>query len=191
MKDLNEEQLDMIEDTNTGELPDDQKDFLKSLEDEEALENAEPEQSQAQQAEQAQQVALDAQTAQMTATMGLGMIEFSLKRVIHPDFEFTGTTKEYAVENLGPVLVKYGALLPEWLASYDAEIKATMAVGKLVSEGIDTAKNLKAQDEIKAQQKTSNQSNQTQSSYWTCDKCGGLDSECDGTCQKERVRVAA
>lgn len=146
MKELNEEQLDMIEDTTTGEIPNDQAEFLKSLEAEEAAENANPEQEKAEEAAQEKQLAMDTQTAQMTATMGLGMIEFSLKRVIHPDFEFTASTKEYAVENLGPILIKYGALLPEWLGAYDAEIKAAMAVGKLVSEGVDTAKTLKAKD---------------------------------------------
>jgi uncharacterized membrane protein YeiB len=170
MKELNEEQLDMIEDQASGELPEDQKDFLKSLEAEEALENAEPEQSQAQQAEQAQQVALDTQTAQMTAMGGLAMIEFALKRVIHKEFEFTPDTKAYAIENLSPILIKYGALLPAWLTAYDAEIKAAMAVGKLVSEGVDTAQTLKAKDAAKAKEAAKDDSNQQ---------------------EKERVRVAA
>jgi hypothetical protein len=150
MKEVNEEQLDIIEDQTSGELPDDQKDFLKSLESEEALENAEPEKSKAQEAEQEKQIVLDTQAAQITAMGGLAMIEFALKRVIHKDFEFTPDTKAYAIENLSPVLIKYGALLPGWLAVYDAEIKAAMAVGKLVSEGVDTAQTLKAQDAKKA-----------------------------------------
>lgn len=150
MKEVKEEQIDMIEDQITGEMPADQAEFLKSLENEEALENAEPEQSQVQQVKQEKQIVLDTQAAQITAMGGLAMIEFALKRVIHKDFEFTPDTKAYAIENLSPVLIKYGALLPGWLAAYDAEIKAAMAVGKLVSEGMDTAQTLKAQDAAEA-----------------------------------------
>jgi hypothetical protein len=168
MKELNEEQLDMIEDTNTGELPDDQKDFLKSLEDEEAAADHDPEQAKAEEQAKEQQTEIDAQTAQMTAMGGLAMIEFALKRVIHKEFEFTPDTKAYAIENLSPILIKYGALLPSWLAAYDAEIKAAMAVGKLVSEGVDTAQTLKAKDAAKAS--ATNDSDQQ---------------------EKERVRVAA
>lgn len=146
MKELNEEQLDMIEDTNTGEIPTDQAEFLKSLEDEEAAEDFDPQQAEAEQKAEENQAEVDAQTAQMTAMGGLAMIEFALKRVIHKEFEFTPDTKAYAIENLSPILIKYGALLPSWLAAYDAEIKAAMAVGKLVSEGVDTAKTLKAKD---------------------------------------------
>jgi hypothetical protein len=153
MREVNEEQLDMIEDQTSGELPDDQKDFLKSLESEEALENAEPEQSKAQEAEQAQQMAVDVKTAQMTATMGLDVIEFSLKRFIHPEFEFTSATKEKAIENFGPVLIKYGTLIPAWAAEYEPEINAAIAVGSLVSEGIETAKTLKAKDAAIAEAK--------------------------------------
>jgi hypothetical protein len=153
MKEVNEEQLDIIEDQASGELPDEQKDFLKSLESEEALENAEPEQSKAQEAEQAQQMAVDVKTAQMTATMGLDVIEFSLKRFIHPEFEFTSATKEKAIENFGPVLIKYGTLIPAWAAEYEPEINAAMAVGSLVSEGIETAKTLKAKDAAIAEAK--------------------------------------
>jgi hypothetical protein len=89
-----------------------------------------------------------------------------LKRVVHKEFEFSSDTKEYAVKNLGPVLIKYGALLPEWLAAYDAEIKAAMAAGKLISEGIETAQNLKALDVEKSKSEKATQ-------------------------EKERVRVAA
>lgn len=166
---MNEEQLE-IETVEPTVMSEEQADFLKSLESEEAIENVDPEQSKAEEVAQKKQLAMDTQTAQMTATMGLGMIEFSLKRVIHKDFEFTPDTKVYAIENLGPVLVKYGALLPEWLASYDAEIKAAMAVGKLVSEGVDTAQTLKAQDAAKAKEAAKGDSNQA---------------------EKERVRVAA
>lgn len=140
---MNEEQLEIESEEETFEagLSEDQNSFINSLEVEEEA-DIDPMQAKAEE----QDAAMDEQTAQLTAVAGLGMIEFSLKRVLHKDFEFTSDTKEYAVKNLGPVLVKYGALLPAWLAAYDAEIKAAMAVGKLVSEGIDTTKNLKALD---------------------------------------------
>lgn len=168
MSEVNEQQLDMIEDQTTGEITADQAEFLKTLEAEEEQADFDPETAEAEAQTEAQQAEIDSQTAQLTAMGGLGMIEFALKRVIHKEFEFTPDTKEYAIENLSPVLIKYGALLPEWLAAYDAEIKATMAVGKLVSEGIDTAQTLKARDlaEAKAKQQ-------------------------QDTDDKERVRVAA
>lgn len=130
----------------TAALSDDQQAFLAVLESDEAAQDFDPEQAQAEQAEAEQQAEMNEQTAKMTAAMGLGTIEFALKRFIHPQFEFSGSTKAYAVENLSPVLIKYGALLPEWIESYDAEIKAAMAVGKLVSEGMETTRVLKAHD---------------------------------------------
>ena len=161
---MKEEQLDIMDTEDTAVISSDQADFLKGLEAEEALEEHDPEQAKAEEKVAEQQAQMDAQTAQMTAMMGLGTIEFALKRFIHPDFEFTADTKGYAIENLSPALIKYGALLPEWLGAYDAEIKAAMAVGKLVSEGMDTAKTLKAQDAEESEKDTQ---------------------------EKERVRVAA
>ncbi|TBR44348.1 hypothetical protein CBF23_003255 [Marinomonas agarivorans] len=158
-----EKELETVEHTTITE---EQADFLKALEAEENQNDFDPEAEKAEQKAEKVKEEMDAQTAQLTAMGGLGMIEFALKRVIHKDFEFTAGTKEYAIENLSPVLIKYGALLPLWLAQYDAEIKAAMAVGKLVSEGIDTAQTLKAQDIEKAKAKKAAQ-------------------------EKERVRVAA
>jgi hypothetical protein len=89
----------------------------------------------------------------LTALGGLSMIEFTLRKFIHPEFEFTASTKDYAVENLAPVLIKYGALIPSWAVEYEPEIKAAMAVGSLVSEGIETAKTLKAKDAAAAEAK--------------------------------------
>lgn len=162
---VNEQQLEL---ENTGELPTEQAEFLKALEAEEAAEDFDPEEAQAEQAEAEQQAEMNEQTAKMTAAMGLGTIEFALKRFIHPQFEFSGSTKAYAVENLSPVLIKYGALLPEWIEAYDAEIKAAMAVGKLVSDGMETSRELKAKDAAEAKAKQQ-----------------------DTQDDKERVRVAA
>ena len=195
---MSEQQLEIeSEEAFDTALSEDQSSFLNALEAEEQEADIDPEQIKADEKQEEQQAAMNEQTAQLTAVTGLGMIEFTLKRVVHKEFAFTPETKEYAVENLGPVLIKYGALLPEWLAAYDAEIKAAMAAGKLISEGIETAQNLKALDN-KAERKepTQNQSNASQEaySYWTCPSCGGTDLECDGDCevpQKQRVRVAA
>ena len=162
---MSEQQLEL---ENTGELPTEQAEYLKALEAEEMAEDFDPEEAKAEEAAAEQQAELDAQTAQMTAMMGLGTIEFALKRFIHPEFEFTADTKAYAIENLSPALIKYGALLPGWLSAYDAEIKAAMAVGKLVSEGMDTSRELKAKDLEEAKAKKQ-----------------------DAPADKERVRVAA
>ncbi|MBJ7556553.1 hypothetical protein [Marinomonas spartinae] len=143
---MSEEQLDMIDDQETASIPSEQAAFIKELEDEEAAEDFDPEQSKAEEVEAEKQAATDEQTAQMTALGGLAMIEFTLRKFIHPEFEFTASTKDYAVENLSPVLIKYGALIPSWAVEYEPEIKAAMAVGSLVSEGMDTAKKLKAKD---------------------------------------------
>ncbi|RCX07044.1 hypothetical protein [Marinomonas foliarum] len=146
MSDISQE----LEAPEVANITEDQADFLKELEAEEAQADFDPEEAKAEKQAEAEQVQMDEQAALLTAMSGLGMIEFSLKRVIHKDFEFTAETKAYAIENLGPVLVKYGALLPGWLAAYDAEIKAAMAVGKLVSEGVSTAQTLKEKDQAEA-----------------------------------------
>jgi len=161
----NEKQTE-LETVEAAAISEEQADFLKALEAEEAQADFDPEQAKAEEQAEAEQAEMDEQTAQLTAMGGLGMIEFALKRFIHKDFEFTPDTKAYAIENLSPVLIKYGALLPAWLAAYDAEIKAAMAVGKLVSEGVDTAQTLKAQEAEKAKAEKAAQ-------------------------EKERVRVAA
>ena len=143
---VNEEQLEL----DTSELTTEQAEYLKALKAEEQAEDFDPEQTKAEEKAAEQQAEMDEQTAGMTAAMGLGTIEFALRRVLHPEFEFTENTKAYAIENLSPVLIKYGAIVPSWLSAYDAEIKAAMAVGKLASEGMETTRKLKAQDAEKA-----------------------------------------
>ncbi|MFT2112168.1 hypothetical protein [Marinomonas sp. 2405UD68-3] len=145
---MSQEQLDMIENENeeTATISSEQAAFISQLESEEEQEDFNP-------AQEKLENEFDEQTAGMTAAMSLGTIEFALRRVVHPDFEFTESTKAYAVENLSPVLIKYGAIVPGWLSQYDAEIKAAMAVGKLASEGMDTAHKLKKADAEKAQAK--------------------------------------
>ncbi|WP_417552879.1 hypothetical protein [Marinomonas fungiae] len=144
-----EEQFEFTE-VEQAALPSEQAEYLKALEAEEAAASIDPEQAKAEEKAEAEAQAMDEQTAGMTAAMGLGAIEFALRRVLHPEFEFTESTKAYAVENLSPVLIKYGAIVPGWLSAYDAEIKAAMAVGKLASEGMETTRKLKAQDAEKA-----------------------------------------
>lgn len=143
-------------------LPLEQAEYLKALEAEEQAEDFDPEQTKAEEQAEAEAQAMDEQTAGMTAAMGLGTIEFALRRVLHPEFEFTESTKAYAIENLSPVLIKYGAIVPGWLSAYDAEIKAAMAVGKLASEGMETTKKLKAKDAAEEKAKRDAEENQTQ-----------------------------
>ncbi|WP_417790792.1 hypothetical protein [Terasakiella pusilla] len=150
-----EEQYEFAE-VEQAALPSEQAEYLKTLEAEEAAESIDPEQTKAEEQAEAEAQAMDEQTAGMTAAMGLGTIEFALRRVLHPEFEFTESTKAYAIENLSPVLIKYGAIVPGWLSAYDAEIKAAMAVGKLASEGMETTRKLKAQDAEKAKREAEN-----------------------------------
>ncbi|WP_191601410.1 hypothetical protein [Marinomonas algicola] len=150
---MSEEQLDMIENDQeeTAAIPTEQTAFINQLEAEEAAAELDPEQAKLEEKAAEKQADFDKETAGITAAMGLGTIEFALRRVVHPDFEFTESTKAYAIENLSPVLIKYGAIVPGWLSQYDAEIKAAMAVGKLAADGIDTAHKLKKADAEKAE----------------------------------------
>lgn len=134
----------------TGQVTEEQADFLRNLEKQEEEENLDPDEVNEQEQTEAAQKEFEEQAVKMTAIGGLSAIEFALKRFLHPEFEFTPSTKEYAVENLAPVLIKYGAVLPLWLSAYDAEIKAAMAVGTLVNEGVGTVKELRAKDAEKA-----------------------------------------
>lgn len=137
------------EDSQGAEVTEAQQLFINELEGLDAAADFDPVKAEAEEEARAQGELMDAQTAEMTAVMGLGVIEFSLARLIHKNFKFTPETKAYAIEHLGPVLIKYGALIPDWLMEYEPEINAGKAVIRLASEGIETAGKLK-QKEIKA-----------------------------------------
>lgn len=134
------------EELEMGEITADQERFLSELNHQEAAAEADDEATEAEAEAEAEANAEAESVAQLTAWGGLGMIEFGLKQVVHPDFAFTQETKAYAVDNMAPLLIKYGALLPDWIAQYQEEIGAAKAAARLVSEGMKTTKALKAKD---------------------------------------------
>lgn len=129
-----------------AEMTEEQAAFIASLEEQEAVAEFDPEEVEQLERESAQAAEMAELTSTMTAIAGLESIEFVLRRVIHKEFKFSKEVKADAVENLKPVLIKYGALLPEWFSRYEAEFSAAKAVFTLASEGMDTAKSLKARD---------------------------------------------
>ena len=139
---------DAPQDLENGQISAEQQRFLAELNgmeqqaeaEQEELENFDPEAEQ----EAQKEAETNAEVAKMTAWGGVGMIEFALKQAIHPDFTFTAETKAYAVENMAPLLIKYGALLPDWVMQYEEEINAAKAAARMISEGMSTAKALKA-----------------------------------------------
>lgn len=138
---------DTPKEIKNGQISPEQSRFLAELNgieaqaqaEQEALDNFDPE------APEEEQIDPEAESAiaQLTAMGGITAIEFALKKAIHPDFVFTAETKTYAIENMSPILIKYGALIPVWLLQYDAEIKAAKAASRLISEGFKTSKALK------------------------------------------------
>ncbi len=84
--------------------------------------------------------------AQFEATIALMGIEGALKMFVHPRFAFDEAAKAQAIENFGPLLVKYGGLVPDWFAKYQEEINAGYAAVQLVGSSASQLKQLKAED---------------------------------------------
>ncbi|WP_156146698.1 hypothetical protein [Salinivibrio sp. KP-1] len=100
---------------------------------------------QAEQAEaQAEQAA--AEMAPMSAMFALMGIEQAIKAFVHPRFEISDERREQVARDCAPALIKYGAMLPAWLAEYEAEIMAVKAVGGLTIESVGQVKRLQAED---------------------------------------------
>lgn len=104
---------------------------------------AETEQAEQEEAE-AEQAAAD--MAPMSAMFALMGIEQAIKAFVHPRFEITDERRQQVAHDCAPALIKYGALLPEWLAQYEAEIVAIKAVGGLTIESVGQVKRLQAED---------------------------------------------
>ena len=96
-------------------------------------------------AEQAR-IEFDQKTAQFTALMGLGMLENAFQMLLHPRFSFDDRTRAEAIEKFAPMLIKYGALFPEWLMQYKEEIEAGKAAVGLISSSYKQVKTLRAED---------------------------------------------
>ncbi|OOF25729.1 hypothetical protein [Salinivibrio sp. IB872] len=87
-----------------------------------------------------------AEIAPLSALVALMGIEQAIKTFVHPRFEIDDERRQQVARDCAPVLIKYGALLPDWLAQYEAEIVAIKAVGGLTIESIGQVKQLKAED---------------------------------------------
>ncbi|MEZ9523395.1 hypothetical protein [Enterovibrio norvegicus] len=96
--------------------------------------------------EQAEAAAMAAELAPMTAYMGLSAIEMAIQGFVHPRFTIPDGRREEVVRECAPILVKYGALVPHWLAQYEPEIRAVKALGGLTMESIGQVRELKAED---------------------------------------------
>lgn len=91
-----------------------------------------------------QQMALMGAT--MTAEFGLGAIEMAVQSFVHPRFQIPERNRDEVLQNCAPLLVKYGALIPEWLAAYQEEIAALKAIGSLGIASYGEIKQLQAED---------------------------------------------
>ncbi|WP_413113838.1 hypothetical protein [Thaumasiovibrio sp. DFM-14] len=85
-------------------------------------------------------------TAKAEAALALMGLEGAMKVFIHPRFAFDAAARDNAIEKFGPLLVKYGNLLPQWLVQYEEEINAGFAAVQLVSNSMGQIKQLKAED---------------------------------------------
>ncbi|OOE92845.1 hypothetical protein BZG76_06060 [Salinivibrio sp. AR647] len=110
--------------------------------------NIKAETEQAEQAEQAEAEAEQAaaEMAPMSAMFALMGIEQAIKAFVHPRFEISDERREQVARDCAPALIKYGAILPQWLAEYEAEIMAVKAVGGLTIESVGQVKRLQAED---------------------------------------------
>ncbi|MGF1786462.1 hypothetical protein L4D00_11760 [Photobacterium swingsii] len=95
---------------------------------------------------ESEQKALAEQGAQMTAYMGLAAIEMAIQSTVHPRFKIPDHNRDEVIQNCAPVLIKYGALVPEWLAAYQEEITALKAIGSLGMASYGEIKRLNAED---------------------------------------------
>ncbi|WP_413114073.1 hypothetical protein [Thaumasiovibrio sp. DFM-14] len=96
-------------------------------------------------------------TAKAEAALALMGLEGALKVFLHPRFAFDAAARDNAIEKFGPLLVKYGNLLPLWLVKYEEEINAGYAAVQLVGNSVGKVKKLKAEDAaLLAQQEAAN-----------------------------------
>ncbi|WP_087024438.1 hypothetical protein [Thaumasiovibrio subtropicus] len=86
------------------------------------------------------------QKAQFEATLALMGIEGAIKMFIHPRFAFDDDARAQTIEAFGPLLIKYGNVIPDWFAKYEAEINAGYAAVQLVGSSASKLKQLKAED---------------------------------------------
>jgi hypothetical protein len=84
--------------------------------------------------------------SELEARAAVKAIEFALQKFIHPKIKFEQELIEEAVRDFRPLLLKYGVLLPSWIAVYQEEIMALKSMGKLGMSAVAQAKRYKAED---------------------------------------------
>lgn len=92
------------------------------------------------QAEKQQEEDIEAGAA-VAAWAGVAAIEGAIQTFVHHRFQFSESDKAYAIENMGPLIAKYGDTVPLWLAKYKEEIgglKAVAVLGKGTVVGLKT-----------------------------------------------------
>ncbi|KLU99765.1 hypothetical protein ABT56_22800 [Photobacterium aquae] len=125
--------VDMVENHNEQ----DERAFINSLDD-----DFDPELSQTEAKEQA----LETDAAAGIVCVGLMTIEQTMKTMLHPRFKFDPEQCEAVATKVAPLIVKYGANPPPWLAKYIDEIMAVFAIGMLGLSSFMQVKQLKAED---------------------------------------------
>ncbi|MBV7296829.1 hypothetical protein [Enterovibrio paralichthyis] len=132
---------------------DEQTAFLAELNDHDAQASGEPTHAETEAAEAEQQAmseaeaaAMAAELAPLSAQMGLFAIESAIQMFVHPRFSIPEHRRAEVIQECAPVLVKYGALVPSWLAQYEPEIRAVKAIGGLTIASVGQVRQLKAED---------------------------------------------
>ena len=131
----------------------DEKDFINSLDDDFDPAVADT---------QVQQQEIETQAAGAVVFVGLMTIEQTMKAMVHPRFTFDPQQAEGVAEKIAPLIVKYGGNPPPWLAKYMEEIMAVAAIGMLGLSSYMHIRQLKEEDEMKANAKAKQAANDDQ-----------------------------
>lgn len=88
----------------------------------------------------------EATCANAEARAAVFTLEKLAQKFIHKRIKIDDEVKAEAVENFGPLLIKYGALLPSWLSQYEQEIMALKSMGEIGWDVAKQAKKYKQED---------------------------------------------
>lgn len=88
----------------------------------------------------------EATCANAEARAAVFTLEKLAQKFIHKRIKIDDDVKAEAVENFGPLLIKYGALLPSWLSQYEQEIMALKSMGEIGWDVAKQAKKYKQED---------------------------------------------
>ncbi|XDF78840.1 hypothetical protein AAFX60_006965 [Aliivibrio fischeri] len=88
----------------------------------------------------------EAVCANAEARAAVFTLEKLAQKFIHKRIKIDEEVKAEAIENFGPLLVKYGALLPSWFSQYEQEIMALKSMGQIGWDVAKQAKQYKQED---------------------------------------------